>query len=40
MNHVYRVIFNRVLGCWQAVTELAKSSGKMGGSVKRSADMY
>jgi len=37
MNHVYRVIFNRVLGCWQAVTELAKSSGKLGGSIKRSA---
>ena len=35
MNHVYRVIFNRALGCWQAVTELAKSSGKLGSSVKR-----
>lgn len=37
MNHVYRVIFNRVLGVWQAVTEIAKSQGKIGGAVKRHA---
>lgn len=37
MNHVYRVIFNRVLGVWQAVTEIAKSQGKIGGAIKRHA---
>ena len=37
MNHVYRVIFNKVLGVWQAVTELAKAQGKVGGSVRRHA---
>jgi len=37
LNHIYRVIFNRALGVWQAVTEIAKGSGKLGGSVKRHA---
>jgi filamentous hemagglutinin family protein len=37
MNHVYRVVFNRILGVWQAVTELAKSQGKIGGAIKRHA---
>lgn len=37
MNHFYRVIYNRVLGCWQAVSELAKSTGKLGGTIKRHA---
>jgi len=35
MNHVFRVVFNCALGCWQAVAELAKSSGKLGGSLKK-----
>ncbi|MCD8565792.1 MAG: filamentous hemagglutinin N-terminal domain-containing protein [Burkholderiaceae bacterium] len=37
MNHVYRVVFNRVQGVWQAVTENAKSQGKIGGTVRRHA---
>ena len=28
LNHVYRVIFNRSTGCYVAVSEIAKSSGK------------
>ncbi|PIE47579.1 MAG: hypothetical protein CSA42_02920 [Gammaproteobacteria bacterium] len=28
MNHAYRVVFNRSLGVWQCVSELAKSNGK------------
>ncbi|MDR6538900.1 autotransporter-associated beta strand repeat-containing protein, partial [Variovorax soli] len=28
MNHIYRLVFNRVLGVRQAVSELAKASGK------------
>lgn len=28
MNHVYRVVFNRALGVYQCVSELAKSRGK------------
>jgi len=31
MNHVYKTIFNRSLGLWQVVSELAKSRGKTGG---------
>ena len=37
MNHIYRVIFNHTLGCFQAVTEQAKSSGKKTGVVRRKA---
>jgi len=37
MNHVYRVVFNRVRNCWMAVCEFARAQGKMGGSVKRHA---
>ncbi|HEY7885082.1 MAG TPA: filamentous hemagglutinin N-terminal domain-containing protein, partial [Cellvibrionaceae bacterium] len=39
MNHVYRVVFNRVLGCWQAVAEIAKGSSRSskGSQRKRSA---
>jgi hypothetical protein len=33
MNHAYRVIFNRALNVWQAVSELAKSQGKAGKSA-------
>lgn len=28
LNHVYRVIFNKSTGCYMAVSEIAKSSGK------------
>ncbi|MBI0425806.1 autotransporter domain-containing protein [Psychrobacter sp. NG27] len=31
MNHVYRVVFNRSLGVYQCVSELAKSRGKSSG---------
>ena len=31
MNHVYRVVFNRSLGVYQCVSELAKSCGKSSG---------
>ena len=31
MNHIYRVVFNRSLGVYQCVSELAKSSGKSSG---------
>ena len=31
MNHVYRVVFNRALGVYQCVSELAKSRGKSSG---------
>ncbi|MDR2240832.1 MAG: ESPR domain-containing protein, partial [Zoogloeaceae bacterium] len=37
MNHCYKVIFNRSLGVWQAVTELAKSHGKSGGERAKAA---
>lgn len=32
MNHVYRVVFNRALGVYQCVSELAKSRGKSASS--------
>lgn len=28
LNHIYRVVFNRATGCYVAVSEIAKSSGK------------
>ncbi|WP_438012168.1 autotransporter domain-containing protein [Psychrobacter raelei] len=31
MNHVYRVVFNRALGVYQCVSEIAKSRGKSSG---------
>ena len=31
MNHIYRVVFNRSLGIYQCVSELAKSGGKSSG---------
>ncbi len=31
MNHIYRVVFNRSLGVYQCVSELAKSCGKSSG---------
>jgi hypothetical protein len=38
MNHQYKVVFNRSLGLWQAVSELAKARGKSkSSSVRRSA---
>ncbi|CAL60796.1 conserved hypothetical protein; putative Outer membrane autotransporter barrel domain [Herminiimonas arsenicoxydans] len=37
MNHSYRLIFNRSLQVWQAVSELARSAGKGGGALKKSA---
>lgn len=35
MNQVYRVVFNRSLGVWQCVSELAKASGKSSGKVAK-----
>lgn len=35
MNHIYRIVFNRKLGVFQAVSECAHSMGKSGGSVVR-----
>jgi filamentous hemagglutinin family protein len=32
MNHIYKTIFNRALGVWQAVSETARSQGKTGGA--------
>lgn len=29
MNHIYKVIWNRARACWQVVSELAKSVGRM-----------
>ncbi|MDR2213076.1 MAG: autotransporter-associated beta strand repeat-containing protein, partial [Pseudomonadales bacterium] len=34
MNHVYKTLFNRALGVWQSVSELAKSRGKSGGGSR------
>lgn len=34
MNHIYRVIFNPVLGVWQSVSELAKAKGKSSSKLK------
>lgn len=31
MNHIYRVVFNRSLGVYQCVSELAKAQGKSSG---------
>ncbi|MGO3131529.1 MAG: ESPR domain-containing protein [Alcaligenes sp.] len=28
MNHTYRIIFNRSIGLWQVVSELARGHGK------------
>ncbi|WP_033427072.1 ESPR-type extended signal peptide-containing protein, partial [Psychrobacter lutiphocae] len=40
MNHVYRVVFNRALGVYQCVSEIAKSRGKSSGksATSRSAN--
>lgn len=35
MNQVYRVVFNRSLGVWQCVSELAKTSGKSSGKTAK-----
>ena len=32
MNHVYRTVFNRALGVWQAVAEIARGHGNAGGT--------
>ncbi|WP_371377449.1 TonB-dependent receptor domain-containing protein [Sporomusa aerivorans] len=29
MNHIYKIIWNRARACWQVVSELAKSTGRM-----------
>ena len=34
MNKVYRVIFNVKKGCYTVVSEIAKRTGKSGGSMK------
>lgn len=31
MNHFYRIVFNRALGLWQAVSENARKQGKQAG---------
>ncbi|WP_084084388.1 autotransporter domain-containing protein [Cupriavidus sp. USMAA2-4] len=36
MNHTYRIIFNRSIGIWQAVSEVAKGHSKNGRSQCRS----
>ena len=28
LNHVFRVVWNATIGCWVAVSELAKAKGK------------
>ncbi|MDR0780937.1 MAG: ESPR domain-containing protein, partial [Pseudomonadales bacterium] len=35
MNHVYKVVFNRSLGLWQAVSELARGHSKSGRSGRK-----
>ncbi|QDJ13009.1 hypothetical protein CEP45_03715 [Mergibacter septicus] len=35
MNHIYRTVFSRTKGCWIAVSELTKSSGKKNKKLKR-----
>ncbi|AAZ19045.1 putative secreted protein, autotransporter domain protein [Psychrobacter arcticus 273-4] len=37
MNHVYRVVFNRSLGVYQCVSELAKTCGKSSGKSSKTA---
>ena len=35
MNKSYRLVFNRALGLWQAVTELARARGKSASGKSR-----
>lgn len=35
MNHVYRIIWNRARSCWQVVSELTKSNGKIKSGRRR-----
>lgn len=37
MNHVYRIVFNRSLGIYQCVSEIAKSRGKASGKSQTTA---
>ena len=37
MNHVFKIIWNKVNQCWVAVSELSKSAGKSSQTDKRKA---
>ena len=37
MNHVFKIIWNKVNQCWVAVSELSKSVGKSSQTDKRKA---